>query len=117
MSYQRFLDVNKMTGFVDFSLEKEYVWVSDKEAEYLVTSRPIGLPFWLCGKESACSAGDSHLIPDLGRSPGEGNGNPVQYSCLGNPMGRGAWQATVRWVSRVKHDLVTKTLPPEGISW
>ena len=42
------------------------------------------------GKESACSAGDMGLIPGLGRSPGEGNGNPLQYSCLENPMDRGA---------------------------
>ena len=46
-------------------------------------------------KESACSAGDLGLIPRLGRSPGEGNDNPLQYSCLGNPMDRGAWPATV----------------------
>ena len=42
------------------------------------------------GKESACNAGDSGLVPGLGRSPGEGNGNLLQYSCLGNPMDRGA---------------------------
>ena len=41
-------------------------------------------------------------------SPGEGNGNPLQYSCLENPMDRGAWQTTVQGVARVKHDLVTK---------
>ena len=43
------------------------------------------LPRWLSGKESACQAGDMGSIPGLGRSPGEGNGNPLQYSCLGNP--------------------------------
>ena len=63
------------------------------------------------GKESACNAGDPDLIPGLGRSPGEGHGNPLQYSCLENPMDRGAWQATVRGVARVGHDLVTKPLP------
>ena len=47
------------------------------------------------GKEAACHAGDPGSIPGLGRSPGEGNGNPLQYSCLENPMDRGAWQATV----------------------
>ena len=47
------------------------------------------------GKESACSAGDPGSIPGSGRSPGEGNGNPLQYSFLENPMNRGAWQATV----------------------
>ena len=47
-------------------------------------------------------------IPGSGRSPGKGNGNPLQYSGLGNPMDRGAWQATVHGVSRVAHDLATK---------
>ena len=47
------------------------------------------------GKESACSAGDLGLIPGLGRSPGDGNGNPLQYSCLENFLDGGAWQATV----------------------
>ena len=48
-----------------------------------------GLPWWLRQKESACSAGDLGLIPGLGRSPGEGNVYPLQYSCLENPMGGG----------------------------
>ena len=46
-------------------------------------------------KASACNVGDLGSIPGLGRSPGEGNGNPFQYSCLENPMDRGAWWATV----------------------
>ena len=50
----------------------------------------LGLPWWLSGKESAHQAGNVGLIPGLGRFPGEGNGNPLQYSCLGNPMDRGA---------------------------
>jgi len=45
---------------------------------------------------NALDAGDKRSIPGLGRSPREGNGNPLQYSCLGNPMDRAAWQATVR---------------------
>ena len=60
------------------------------------------------GKESACSAEDPGLIPGLRRSPGEGNGNPLQYSCLENLMDRGAWQGTVHGVTRVGHNLVTK---------
>ena len=51
------------------------------------------------GKESACSVGDLDLILGLGRSPAEGNGKPLQYSCLENPMDRGAWQATVHRVA------------------
>ena len=46
----------------------------------------------------------------VGRSPGEGNGNPLQYSCLENPTDRGAWQATVHGVAKVRHDLATKLL-------
>ena len=52
------------------------------------------------GKESTCNAEDVCLIPESGRSPGEGNGNPLQYSRLGNPMDNGAWQATVHGVSK-----------------
>ena len=52
------------------------------------------------------------LIPGLGRSPGEGNGNPLQYFCLENPIGRGAWQAPVHGVARVGNDLATKPPPP-----
>ena len=48
---------------------------------------------------SACNAGDPGSIPGLGRSPGEGNGNPLQYSCLENSMDRGAWRATVHGVA------------------
>ena len=51
-------------------------------------------------KESACSVGDSGSIPGLGRSPGEGHGNPLQYSFLENLMDRGAWQATVHTVAK-----------------
>ena len=54
------------------------------------------------------NAGDSGLIPELGRSPGGRNSNPLQYSCLGNPMDRGAWWAVVRGGCRVGHDLATK---------
>ena len=50
-------------------------------------------------KASVCNAGDPGSIPGLGRSPGEGNGNPLQYSCLENPMEGGAWKATVHWVT------------------
>ena len=61
---------------------------------------PLGLPGSSGSKESACKAGDSSLIPGSGRSPGEGNGEPLQYSCLGNPMDREAWWATVHGVAK-----------------
>ena len=63
--------------------------------EVLVLINVNLLPWWLSGKESTSTAGDAGSIPGSGRSPGEGNGNPLQCSCLGNPMDRGAWWATV----------------------
>ena len=63
----------------------------------------LGLPRWLSSKEPACNAGDAGdmgSIPGLGRDPGEGNGYPLQYSCLENPMNRGAWWATVHRVTK-----------------
>ena len=57
-----------------------------------------GPPGWLSGKKSACQLEDVGSIPGWGRSPGGGNDNPLQYSCLGNPMDRGAWQATVHGI-------------------
>ena len=59
-----------------------------------------GFPSGSEGKESACNAGDPGSIPELGRCPGEGNGNPLQYSCLENSMERGAWWAVVHEVAK-----------------
>ena len=61
---------------------------------------PIGLPGGSDGQVSACNVGDLGLIPGLRRSPGEGSGNPLQYSYLENPMDRGAWWATFRGVAK-----------------
>ena len=55
-------------------------------------------------KETTCNAVDLVLIPGLGISPGEGNGNPLQYSCLGNPINGGVWRATVHGIKRVRDD-------------
>ena len=60
----------------------------------------FGLPWWLSGKESTCDVRDSGSIPGLERSPGGGNSNPLQYSCLENPTNRGAWRATVHGVAK-----------------
>ena len=60
----------------------------------------VGFPGGSEGKESACSIGHEGSIPGLGRSPEEGNGYPLQYSCLGNSMDAGAWQATVHGVPK-----------------
>ena len=62
---------------------------------------------WLM-QETACNAGNVDSIPGLGRSPGEGNGNPLQNSCLGNPVDRGAWQTIVLGVTESD----TKPSPP-----
>jgi len=62
------------------------------------------LPGSSVGRESACNVGDTGSIPGLGRSPGEENGNPLQYSCLENPMDRGAWQLPSTESQRVGHD-------------
>ena len=60
----------------------------------------IGLPGGSDGKASAYNAGDPGSSPGLGRSPGEGNGNPLQDYCLENPMDRGAWQTTIYGVAK-----------------
>ena len=63
-------------------------------------SKKTGFPGGLDGKASACNARDPDSIPGSGRSPGEGNSNPLQYSCLENPMDTGAWWATVHGVTK-----------------
>ena len=68
-------------------------------------------------QEIACNAGDLGSIPGSGRFPGEGNGKPLQYSSLGNPMDRGAQQAIVHGVSRVGHDLETKSPQEKQVSF
>ena len=70
----------------------------------LLINRMVGraymLPWWPSGKECACSGGDEGSLPGLGRSSGERNGNPLQYSCLKNPTDRGAWRPTVHGVAK-----------------
>ena len=63
----------------------------------------LGFPGGSDGKESACSVRDSGSTPESGRSPGEGKGNPLQYSCPENPMDRGAWQLQSMRLQRVGH--------------
>ena len=67
---------------------------------HIIFFRPHLLPLRFSGKEASCSPGNTGLIPELGRFPGEGNGNPLQYSCLENPMDRGTWRATVLGVAK-----------------
>ena len=74
----------------------------------------LWLSTWLSGKEPTCQAGDSGLIPGSGRSPGEGNDYPLQYSCLENPMDEGAWQATVNEVAKSQTQLSDPTAAAVG---
>ena len=69
-----------------------------------------GFPAGSVSKEPTCNARDMGSIPGWERSSGGEHGNPFQYSCLENPMDRGAWQATVHGVPRVRQDLATKLL-------
>ena len=71
----------------------------------------VGFPGGSDDKESACNAGDRALIPGSGRSPGEGNGNPLQYSCLECSMDRGAWWATVHGVVKSQTHLQIEHVP------
>ena len=83
-----------------------FVWHSEKGN----TIGKKGLPRWLRGQESACNAGDVGLIPGSGRSPGEGNGNPLQYTCMGNLMDRGIWLQSLG-LQRVGRDFMTEHSP------
>ena len=81
--------------------------------------RDLGFPGGSDGK-SACNMGDPGLIPGVGRSPGEGNGNPLQYSCLENPMDGGAWQAIVhgvtnRWTRVSDFIFIFRRDPPSAL--
>ena len=71
----------------------------------------MGFPRSSACKECACNVGDLGSIPGSGRDPGEGNGNPLQDSCLENPVDRGAWKVIVHGVARVRQGLATK--PPQ----
>ena len=73
----------------------------------------MGFPGGSVVKNPPANVRDAGSIPGSGSSPGEGNGNPLQYSHPKNPMDRGAWQATVHGVTRVIYDLVTKPPPLE----
>ena len=100
-------------------------WLSSSSSVYMSVSVCQSVPAFFCylvsihyfpggseGKKSACSTGDLGSIPGSGRSPGEGNGNPLQHTCLENSMDRGSWQATVHGVTkRVGHDWVTSLHP------
>ena len=101
--------------FTMYEVEKKWlrkvstIWLKIYIYKHMYIHRKF--PHSSVGKESAWNTGDPGSIPGWERSPGEGNGNPLPYSCLENPMDRGAWWATVHVVARVGHNLVTKPPP------
>ena len=101
----RKLDFPKVTKLPVGNLECEHSNPSSKPKFFT--------PWCSVVKHSPVNTGDAGSISGLGRSPGEGNGNPRQYSCLENPMDRGAWWTRVYGVARVGHNLATK--PPASI--
>ena len=95
----------------------EYLWCFLERKTFsavivLPYSHIWGFPGGSEGKASACNAGDCSSIPGSGRSPGQGNGNPLRYSCLENPTDRGAWWATVHGVTKSQTRLSDFTSQP-----
>ena len=80
-------------------------WTARVPTNVFLSNPKWGFPDSSVGKESACNAGDPGLTPGLGRFPGEGNGNPFQYSCLENSRDRGAWWATAHGITKSQTQL------------
>ena len=78
---------------------RQGVFITDEPPREIPGTKFLGFPGASVVKNLPANAGDVSSVPGLGRSPGEGNGNPLQYSCLGNPLDRAAWQATVHRVA------------------
>ena len=92
MQHRKKKDNSIYGGLAIYQVLIYHIWYSKEQLS--------PFPGGSAGKESASIAGDQDLIPGLGRSPGEENGNPLQYSCLENPMDREAWRATAHGVAK-----------------
>ena len=96
---------------LEFSAREHSGGIQPWKKQARCTERLYRLPRWLSGKESACNAGyagEAVSIPGSGRSPGGGNGSPLQYSCLGNPIQRNPRQLQSMGLQRVGHNLLTQ---------
>ena len=96
----------RMNGWMASLTQRTWVWVNS--GSWWWTGRPGVLRFM--GSQRVGHDWETELNWTERRSPGEGNANPLQYTCLENPMDTGAWGAMVHWVIRVRHNLVTKSL-------
>ena len=87
--------VRVLRNYAGINLDLSFIWCFQIYLPHLRTGFCMGFPGGIDSKVSACNTGDPGSISGFGRSPGEGNGNPLQYSCLENSLDRGAWPATV----------------------
>ena len=103
------MGINKFSGQLAMWPHWLMTWTYQRVTLHEIFIFYMGLPWWLSGKESTCQwrRRRFHSVGS-GWFPGEGNGNPLQYSFQRNATDRGAWQATVRGVARGRHDLVTE---------
>ena len=114
--YKQKLVPEKHHHFLSFSpFWLPWVTVAAFPSAGLATLRHMGSRASRMTQELACNMGDRALTPGLGRSPGEGNGYPLQYSCLENSVDRGAWWATSMRLQRVRHDWASTTFTSYGI--
>ena len=99
-----YISINVLTMTIwKYMFSKSIIWIL--WLLFSIVSLQFGLYLGSDGNKSACNARDLGSIPRSGRSPGDGNGNPLQYSWLGNPMDRGTWQAIVRAVAKSQTQL------------
>ena len=107
MLYHFFVRLECITESLCLRFPKQLISSEKLTHEKCLGQSPLsrGFPGGSKGKASACNAGDPGFIPGLGSSPGEGHGNPLQYSCLENPMDRGAWRAIVQVAAAVSTPL------------
>ena len=98
-SHQEYILLSRNEDDKKFPTKSQYV-LRYTGMHDITTNSDTGLPWWLNSKESDCNAVDPSSVSGLGSPPGGGKSNPLQYSCLGNPMDSRAWWAAVHWVAK-----------------